>query len=61
MEKNTKKSQNLSKHGVKNGVTMATCDTVDANFLQSLVPQLILVKVATFSWYYFNIKKVLES
>ena len=37
MEKNIKKSQNLSKHGVENVVTIATCDTVDAKFFQNLV------------------------
>ena len=32
MEKNTKKVKILSKHGVENGVTMETCDTIDAIF-----------------------------
>ena len=45
MEKSIKKSQNLDKHGVENGVSMATCDTIDANFFQNLVLQLILVKI----------------
>ena len=33
------KSQNLSKHGVENVVSMATCDTLDAKNFQNLVPQ----------------------
>ena len=55
MEKNTKK--------VKIWVNMASeaalpwQHTVDVNLFQNLVPQHILVKVATFGWYYFNIKK----
>ena len=32
------KSQNLSKHGVENGVAMATCYTLDAKF-QNVVLQ----------------------
>ena len=39
MEKNIKKTQNLSKHSVENAVAMATCDALDAKFLQNLVPQ----------------------
>ena len=61
MEKNTKKSQNLSKHGVEYAVAMAICDTFDANFFQNLVLQQIPVKVATFGRYCLNIKEVLES
>ena len=33
------KSQNLSKHGVENGVAMAMSDTLDAKFFQCLVLQ----------------------
>ena len=61
MEKNILKSQNLSKHGVKNAVAMATCDTLDAKLFQNLVLHWILVKVATFGRYCLNIKEVLES
>ena len=39
---------------------MATCDTLDAKFFQNLVPQQILVKVATFGRYCLNIKEVLK-
>ena len=60
MEKNIK-SKSLSKHGVKNGVAMVTCDTLDAKFFRNLVLQNILEKVATFGRYHLNIKVVLES
>ena len=36
MKKNIK-SHNLSKHGVENGVAVATYDTLDARFFQNLV------------------------
>ena len=39
MEKDIKKVQIFSKHGVKNVVAMATCDTLDAKSLQNLVLQ----------------------
>ena len=37
MAKKIKKRQNMTKHGVKNGVAMATSDTLDAKFLHNLV------------------------
>ena len=39
MEKNIKKTQNLSKHGVESAVAMATRDALDAKFFQNHVPQ----------------------